>query len=83
MGAKGRISSLPRNPIPSPSRPKANVAGANFPLQGRGRVPRSRLCIAENYLTTGRSGCNTGRGSRKSSCVSLCPVAYSYLRTRY
>ncbi len=50
MGAKGPISSLPRNPIPSLSRPIANVAGAIFPLKGRERVPTSGMRIAENHL---------------------------------
>jgi hypothetical protein len=40
MGAKGRISSLPDYPIPTPS----------LPLKGRERVPRSGMCIAGNHL---------------------------------
>jgi hypothetical protein len=51
MGAKGLISSLPDYPIPTPTRPIANVAGATVPLKGRGRVPRSGKCIAGNHLT--------------------------------
>ncbi len=50
MGAKGRISSLPDYPIPTPTRPIANVAGATFPLKGRERVPRSGRCMAGNHL---------------------------------
>jgi hypothetical protein len=55
-GAKGQISSLPDYPIPTPTRPIANVAGATFPLKGRERVPRSGKCIAGNHLTEERFG---------------------------
>ena len=51
-GAKERnLPSGPRSPIPTASRPIANVAGATFPSQGRDRVPTSGRRIAQNHLT--------------------------------
>ncbi len=60
MGAKGRISSRPDYPIPTPS----------LPLKGRERVPRSGMCIAGNHLIghevspvaqRGRAGTKNGK----------------------
>ena len=50
MGAKGRISSLPDYPIPTPT----------LPLKGRERVPRSGMCIAGNHLSEQRHPPRTG-----------------------
>ena len=55
-GAKGRISSLPDDPIPTPTRPIANVAGATVPEKGRERVPRSGRCFAGNHLSSRAGG---------------------------
>ena len=47
MGAKGRISSLPNDPIPTPDPRHPHPSP---PLEGRERVPRSGMCIAGNHL---------------------------------
>ena len=53
MGEKGQISSPPDYPIPTPTRPIANVAGSTFALKGRERVPRSGRCLAGSRLMRG------------------------------